>query len=194
MDKLACAPRYAVLRYVISRVSTSKPDNTDVLLAIVSLGCLDSKLLASLYLAAISPSASTVVRVGYFGTCNLFHSPPSECAVTPNSRRMHPNPRKQVIMNLFALYQRHQRPEQGAPFAHQLRQVLAVERLLSATRNSSLPALHSLPRILDPPQPLGAQDALCRLRAVGVVRHWISKCVVTDDAWAGDAVCGTFVW
>jgi hypothetical protein len=36
--------------------------------AIVTIGCLNSKVLVQLYLAAISPSAGTVVRVGYFGT------------------------------------------------------------------------------------------------------------------------------
>ncbi|KAH4103303.1 hypothetical protein HBH46_114960 [Parastagonospora nodorum] len=36
---------------------------------IVSLGCLNSAILVKLYLAAISPSTGTIIRIGYFGIC-----------------------------------------------------------------------------------------------------------------------------
>jgi hypothetical protein len=57
---------------MVSQPSGACPHSVPILThnpGIVTLGCINSKTLVKLYLAAISPSAGTFVRIGYFGVC-----------------------------------------------------------------------------------------------------------------------------
>jgi hypothetical protein len=147
--------------------------------------------LVSLYLAAISPGPSLVVRVGYFGS---LPTPSLRSQPVTKLRRLRPNLLNLTEMDMFALPQRNKRHQREPHHPDQNRKAPAMERLVPAPRPSSPSAVRGLHPIPALPQPLRGQEALRGVRALGILCDWVRGCVAADDVGAGVEVCGASVW